>query len=88
MYLINGEARDEVKTFLSQPRTLDEYKDYIIKFNKISSTIRNDVKPNVTIGILEFNFTDIINILCEQAKIFEDVIKANMSSVYTSIGKK
>jgi len=88
VYLINGEARDEVKTFLSQPRTLDEYKDYIIKFNKISSTIRNDVKPNVTIGILEFNFTDIINILCEQAKIFEDVIKANMSSVYTAIGKK
>lgn len=88
LYLINGEAKNDVETFLSQVHTLDEYKDYVIKFHVISSTIPIDIKPKVTIGILEFNFTGIINILCKQANTFKDVIIVNMNSVYLALGKK
>ncbi|VVC27190.1 Hypothetical protein CINCED_3A023641 [Cinara cedri] len=88
LYLINGVAKNDVIVFLSTDHTLDEYKRYVIKYDKISSDIPSEINSTETIGIFTFDFTGIINILRKQADKFRDAIIAKMKSTYADIGKK
>lgn len=88
LYIIDGEAEDDVNTFLSADHTLDEYIRYVTKYDKISSDIRKVINPTETIGIFTIDFTDIIEMLYNQAKQFRDAIVAKLEFTYTDIGKK
>lgn len=86
LYLINGEAKKDVDTFVSKDHTLDEYKHYTIKYHEIFSAIPIDLSIE-TLGIFKVDFTDIVDILFQQAKKFKDVIIAQMYSAYLLIGE-
>lgn len=84
-FLINGEARRDVEDFLSENRTLDEYKHYITKYHEISLAVLVDIAPTAIIGIFKVTFTEIISVLHDHADNFKNIIIANMKSVYQSI---
>jgi len=86
LYLIDGGAKKDVDTFVSKDHTLDEYKSYTIKYHEISLAIPIDLSIE-TLGIFKVNFTDLLDILLQQAKKFKDVIITQMYSAYLLIGE-
>lgn len=86
LYLINGEAKRHVDTFVSKDHTLDEYKHCIIKYHEISLAIPTDLSIE-SLGVFKVNFTDLIDILRQQARKFKNVIIAQMYSAYLLVGE-
>lgn len=88
LHLIDGTAEKDVDLFLSNERTFDEYKEYILKYHKICLTLPKEIKSTATFGIFEVDFTEIVNILDKQANQFKSVIVDQMHSAYLAFGKK
>lgn len=86
LFLINGEAENNVNTFLSQKHTLDEYKHYITKYHKISLAIPKDTSQK-TLGIFKVDFTEFLNIIWQQANKLKNSITAQMYSTCLTIGE-
>lgn len=88
IYLVNGQAEDEIDEFLSTERTIDEFKKYVIKYHQIALDIPVNISPEIEIGIFEIRLIDTINILCKQAKKFKNALISRMTNTYSAIGKK
>lgn len=82
LYLINGEAKHDVETFLSNNHNLDEYKSYILKYHEIALKVPLCIKSKEIIGVFEVHLNQIINILCKQANVFKNAIFTHMQSTY------
>lgn len=88
LYLINGQALDEINRFLSTEHTLDEYKKYVIKYHTISLDIPVNISPEIVVGIFEVRRSETIKTLCLQAEQFKKIIMKQMTDTYLAIGKK
>lgn len=88
LYLVNGNSKKEEEIFLSKTHTFDEYKNAIIKYHEISSTILADILPTVNIGIFQIDFTEIINTLHKKANTIKNNMIVHMKTAYSVIGKK
>lgn len=89
IFLINGDAENDVTTFVSKDHSLDEYKQYVIKYQDIFlavSIIRTS--STVVLGVIKVDSTEIINVLCRQANKFRDIIIARVKSAYVAIKEK
>lgn len=88
LYLINGQAQDEIDEFLSTEHTIDEYKKYVVNYHKIALDIPVYVSPEIVVGIFEVRRNDIIKTLCKQAEKLKNMIVSRMTNTYLAIGKK
>jgi len=88
LYLVNGNAKEEVEIFLSKNHTFEEYKNAIIKYHDISMAILADILPTVNIGAFQIDFSEIVNILDKQANTLKNNIIVYMKSAYSVIEKK
>lgn len=88
LYLVNGQAQDEIDEFLSTEHTIDEFKKYVVKYHQIALDIPVNISPEIEVGIFEIRRSDTINILCKQAKKFKNALISRMTSTYSAIGKK
>lgn len=88
LYLVNGQAQDEIDKFLSTEHTIDEYKKYVVNYHKIALNIPVIVNPEIVVGIFEVRRSDIIKTLCKQAEKLKNMIISRMTNTYLAIGKK
>lgn len=88
LYLINGQAQDEIDAFLSTEHTIDEYKKYVVNYHKIALDISVDISPEIIVGIFEIRRSDTVKTLCKQAEKLKNMIVNRMTNTYLAIGKK
>lgn len=88
LYLINGEAKLSVDTFVSHDHTFDEFKLKIIEYHNVSLEIPIAISSSSTIGVFKINFAEIISILIKQANKFKNVIIDHIESTYSAFSKK
>lgn len=88
LYLVNGQAQNEINAFLSTEHTIEEYKKYVIYYHTISLDIPVDITPEIVVGIFEVRRSETIKTLCKQAEIFKNMIVVKMTNTYLAIGKK
>lgn len=88
LYLVNGQAQDEIEKFLSTEHTIDEYKRYVVNYHKIALDIPVDISPEIVVGIFEVRRSDTIMTLCKQADKLKNMIVSRMTNTYLAIGKK
>jgi len=88
LYLINGQAQNEIDTFLSTEHTIDEYKKYVINYHTIALEIPVAVSSDIEVGIFEVHRNDTIKALCKQAEKLKNMIVSRMTCTYLAIGKK
>lgn len=86
LFLINGEAENDVNTFLSEKHTLDEYKHYITKYHEIFLAIPIEISQKA-LGIFKVDFTEFLSMIWQQANKFKNAIVAQMYSTCLTIGK-
>lgn len=88
LYLINGQAQDEIENFLSTEHTIEEYKKYVVDYHKIALDIPVVNSPEIVVGIFEVRRSDTIRTLCKQAEKLKNMIVSRMTNTYLAIGKK
>lgn len=88
LYLVNGQAQNEIDEFLSTERTIDEYKKYVVNYHKIALDIPVNISPEIVVGIFEVRRSDTIKALCKQAEKLKNMIVSRMTNNYLAIGKK
>lgn len=88
LYLINGQAENEINIFLSSEHSIDEYKKYVVNYHKISLEISVNISPEIVVGIFEIRRNETIKVLCLQAEQLKKIIMKQMTDTYLSIGKK
>lgn len=89
IFLIDGVAENDVATFVSKDHSLDEYKQYVIKYHEISLAVSiASTSATVVLGVLRVDSTEIISVMCRQANKFKDVIIARLKSAYVAIKEK
>jgi len=88
LYLINGQAQNEIDIFLSTEHTIEECKKYVITYHTFAIEIEINVSPAIEVGIFEVQRHDTINALCKQAEKLKKMIVSRMTSTYLAMGKK
>lgn len=88
LYLVNGQAQDEIENFLSTEHTIEEYKKYVVDYHKISLDIPVVNSPEIVVGIFEVRRSDTIKTLCKQAEKLKNMVVSRMTNTYLAIGKK
>ncbi|VVC38387.1 Dynein heavy chain, domain-2,Dynein heavy chain domain,Dynein heavy chain, P-loop containing D4 domain,P- [Cinara cedri] len=88
LYLINGQAYDEVDKFLSKEHTFEEYKKYVIKYQTIALNVSTKTSTEIVFGIFKVRCSDAIMALYEEAEKLKSIIVDRMTQVYLEIGKK
>lgn len=88
LYLVNGQAQNEIEQFLSTEHTIDEYKIYVVNYHTIALDIPVNISPEIVVGIFEVRRSDTIMTLCKQADKLKNMIVSQMTNIYLAIGKK
>lgn len=88
LYLINGQAYNEVKTFLTTEHTFNEYKKYVVKYHKISLDISIETSTEIIIGIFKVHCGDAIMSLYEESEKLKSMVVNQMTQIYLEIGDK
>lgn len=88
LYLVNGQAQNDVDQFLSTERTIDEYKSYVVNYHKVALDIPVNISPEIVVGIFEVRRSDTIKTLCNHAEKLKNLVVNRMTYTYLAIGKK
>lgn len=88
LYLINGDAKLNVDTFINHDHTFDEFKNKIIEYHNVYLAIPMDINSSSMTGVFKINFTEIVSILIKQADKFKNIIINHMRSTYLAISEK
>ncbi|KAF7280376.1 hypothetical protein GWI33_006107 [Rhynchophorus ferrugineus] len=74
MPLINGEAEEEIRKFLSEDHKLEDYAKQILRFKAIMDKVPLSSQHVVTMEMYEMNRGDLIKALEMQAESFRDML--------------
>ncbi|XP_071743282.1 dynein axonemal heavy chain 7-like [Lepeophtheirus salmonis] len=80
MYLINGQADEDINDYVKEPHSFDEFSEKVISFDKLGKTLEETLPPIITLGIFELHCEDLIVSIHRKISVLREIILKKMSN--------